>query len=69
MRPGLFMVIVRTTQPRHPTIVRICVKRYQRLDNDADLLAAAKALLESREDQMVISAEWERLQLAVDAAR
>ena len=35
---------------------------------EADLLAAAKALLEAREDQMVTSAEWDRLRKAVDAA-
>jgi len=35
---------------------------------ESDLLAAAKALLEARDDQMVTSAEWDRLRKAVDAA-
>ena len=35
---------------------------------ESDLLTAAKALLEAREDQMVTSAEWDRLRKAVDAA-
>jgi len=35
---------------------------------ESDLLAAARALLEAREDQMVTSAEWDRLRKAVDAA-
>ena len=35
---------------------------------ESDLLAAARALLEARDDQMVTSAEWDRLRNAVDAA-
>ncbi|MGE0378803.1 MAG: hypothetical protein AB7Q45_25655 [Planctomycetaceae bacterium] len=34
---------------------------------ESELLAAARALLEAREDQMVTSAEWDRLRKAVDA--
>ncbi len=37
-------------------------------DGESELLAAARALLEARDDQMVTSAEWDRLRKAVDAA-
>ena len=36
---------------------------------ESELLAAARALLEAREDQMVTSAEWDRLRKAVESAR
>ena len=35
---------------------------------ESDLLAAAKALLEARDDQMVTCAEWDRLRKAVDSS-
>ncbi len=35
---------------------------------ESELLAAARALLEAREDQMVTSAEWDRLRMAVESA-
>lgn len=34
---------------------------------ESELRAAARALLEARDDQMVTSAEWDRLRKAVDA--
>ena len=36
---------------------------------ESELLAAARVLLEAREDQMVTSAEWDRLRKAVESAR
>ena len=39
------------------------------LERHAELLAAAHALLEAREDQMVTADEWNRLQQAVNAAK
>ena len=35
---------------------------------ESELLAAARALLEAREDQMVTSAEWDRLRKAVESS-
>jgi len=36
--------------------------------DQSELLAAARALLEAREDQMVTHVEWDRLRNAVEAA-
>ena len=59
---------------------RITIRSAQRLRACADaeparpesmlqqLLTAARALLEAREDEMVTSEEWDRLRLAVEAA-
>lgn len=57
-------------------IVEILLAIAERLDppipasigEPLELLSAARALLEAREDQMITSAEWERLQGAVSAA-
>lgn len=35
---------------------------------ESELLAAARALLEAREDQILTSAEWDRLRKAVESA-
>lgn len=39
-----------------------------RPDPHQEVVDAARALLEAREDQMVTAVEWDRLQRAVDAA-
>jgi len=41
----------------------------EKTDAEPSLLAAARALLEARKDQMVTRVEWDRLQAAVDADR
>lgn len=40
----------------------------ERTAAESELLAAARALLEAREDQMLTSAEWDRLRKAVESA-
>lgn len=35
---------------------------------ESELLTAARALLDAREDQMITSAEWDRLRKAVESA-
>lgn len=52
------------------TVTAMAQQRFHDGERSAaiDLLDAAKALLEARDDQMVTSAEWDRLGNAVDAA-
>jgi hypothetical protein len=68
-RPGCEFCRAESNRPPGEFDCPYCQARWPLgVAGESDLLTAARALLEAREDQMVTSAEWDRLRQAIQSA-